>query len=76
MNVRSTKQSADRDEENDDLFPIQLTSSEATTSHYCYATIFEPTGKMYTDQTGNFKHTSNKGNNLLVIAYDYDSNAI
>jgi hypothetical protein len=76
QHVRSTKQSIDRDEDNDDLFPIQLTANEATTSHYCYATIFEPTGKIYTDQTGNFKHTSNKGNNLLVIAYDYDSNAI
>jgi hypothetical protein len=76
QNVRSTKQSSDRDEDNDDLFRIQLTTNESNTAHMCYTTTFEPTGKMYTDQTGNFKYTSNRGNNLLVIAYDYDSNAI
>jgi hypothetical protein len=57
-------------------FPIQLTTAESNTNSYCYTTIYEPTGKVYSDQTGNFQYTSSKGNKALVILYDYDSNAI
>ncbi|MCK7513582.1 MAG: hypothetical protein MZV70_62545 [Desulfobacterales bacterium] len=34
----------------------------------------EPTGQVYTDQTGRFITPSSNGNNYLLILYDYDSN--
>eukprot|EP00543_Licmophora_paradoxa_P007200 CAMPEP_0202442320 /NCGR_PEP_ID=MMETSP1360-20130828/1777_1 /ASSEMBLY_ACC=CAM_ASM_000848 /TAXON_ID=515479 /ORGANISM="Licmophora paradoxa, Strain CCMP2313" /LENGTH=61 /DNA_ID=CAMNT_0049057657 /DNA_START=43 /DNA_END=225 /DNA_ORIENTATION=+ len=36
----------------------------------------EPTGQIYTDQTGKFITPSSNGNQYLMILYDYDSNAI
>jgi hypothetical protein len=36
----------------------------------------EPTGKIYSDQTGKFITPSSNGNNYLMIVYDYDSNHI
>ena len=33
-------------------------------------------GKVYSDQTGNFKCVSSQGSNSIVLMYDYDSNAI
>jgi hypothetical protein len=34
----------------------------------------EPTGQIYTDQTGHFISPSITGNNYLMILYDYGSN--
>ena len=77
-NIRSTKNKTDNEETSEELFPIQLSTEDnkPSNNNYCYTTIFEPTGKVYSDQTGNFQYTSTKGNNSLVILYDYDSNAI
>jgi hypothetical protein len=36
----------------------------------------EPTGQIYTDQTGRFVSPSSNGNNYLMVLYDYDSNFI
>ena len=36
----------------------------------------QPTGQIYTDQTGKFVQPSSNGNNYLLILYDYDSNCI
>jgi hypothetical protein len=36
----------------------------------------EPTGQVYSDQTGKFVQPSSHGNNYLFILYDYDSNLI
>ena len=44
--------------------------------HFCYATIMQPTGQIYTDQTDKFVQPSSNGNNYLLILYDYDSNCI
>ena len=44
--------------------------------HFCYATIMQPTGQIYTNQTGKFVQPSSNGNNYLLILYDYDSNCI
>jgi hypothetical protein len=55
-----------------DHFP---TTSKAKT-HQCFATIMEPTGQIYTDQTGRFVSPSSNGNNYLMVLYDYDSNFI
>jgi hypothetical protein len=61
-------------ETGDDIFPTTPDDMECT--HYCYATIFEPTGQVYSDQTGGFIAPSSNGNNYIMIVYDYDSNVI
>ena len=57
----------------DDAFP---TDSPRDRSHECFAAMFEPTGQIYSDQTGKFITPSSQGNNYLMIVYDYDSNSI
>jgi len=44
--------------------------------HYCYAAMLEPTGQIYTDQTGKFVAPLSTGNNYILILYNYDSNVI
>jgi hypothetical protein len=80
-NQRSTKTSAAHiipatdDELPNILHDVQPTGIDART-HYCYASIIEPTGQIYTDQTGRFVTPSSTGNNYLMVLYDYDSNHI
>jgi Reverse transcriptase (RNA-dependent DNA polymerase) len=62
--------------EPDDEFPPSLDSTDSSATHQCYAAIFEPTGQIYTDQTGRFVAPSSTGNNYLIVLYDYDSNSI
>jgi hypothetical protein len=76
-NVRSTKSKENETIEPDDFFPLQLTTTDADThANYCYMTLFSQNGRMYSDQTGNFFQPSSRGNLLIMILYDYDSNAI
>ena len=66
--------------------PNKTTQSEPTASptykpttdnhHDCYLALHEPTGQIFTDQTGKFITPSSTGNNYLILLYDYDSNAI
>jgi hypothetical protein len=46
------------------------------TATYQVFTSIESTGRIYTDQTGCFPVRSSQGNNYILVAYDYDSNAI
>ena len=74
-NQRSTKQSAQvLDLEEDDAFP--MSPADGARTHYCYVAVMEPTGQVYSDQTGKFVAPSSNGNNYLFIFYDYDSNSI
>jgi hypothetical protein len=57
----------------DNNFPKVLTDAW---SHYCYATLTEITGQVYSDQTGKFTFPSSNGNNYLFILYYYNSNLI
>ena len=75
QNIRSTKTHTENEVE-DEFYPLQLTLPNDEQANYCYATIFSQSGKMYSDQTGNFFQASSKGNLLIMILYDYDSNAI
>jgi hypothetical protein len=43
-------------------------------THHCFASFMEPTGQIYSDQTGRFVTPSSTGNQYLMILYDYDSN--
>ena len=58
----------------DDPFPDPLPGGHRT--HHCFASILEPTGQIFTDQTGRFILPSSTGNTQLFIVYDYDSNSI
>jgi Reverse transcriptase (RNA-dependent DNA polymerase) len=60
----------------DDAFPSALTTTDSTHEHCCFVDVFEPTGKIYTDQTGKFVTQSSTGNNYIMLLYDYDSNCI
>ena len=59
-----------------DTFPTSDTPN--LKSHHCFASLvsFQTTAKAYSDQTGRFPYTSSRGNQYLMIVYDYDSNAI
>ena len=60
-------------ETTEDAFP---TESPLDRSHACFAAMFEPTGQIYSDQTGKFVTPSSHGNNYIMVVYDYDSNHI
>jgi hypothetical protein len=78
-NQRSTQQGTHIEPDRDDLisgtddftFP-----ADTTNTFECYCAIAEPTGQIYTDQTGRSILPSSTGNNCLMILYDYDSNHI
>ena len=64
--------------ETDDLFfPTSDTLHNKRTQN-CFITVdsFEKTAKAYSDQTGAFPYKSSRGNQYIMIVYDFDSNAI
>jgi len=62
----------------DDALSDSFPSSDSPNdrSRQCYAAMFEPTGRIFSDQTGRFVAPSSHGNNYLLLLYDYDSNCI
>jgi len=74
QNLRSTKDKPTDVPTDSDDYPITPTGHERT--HHCYVALMEPTGQVYTDQTGRFITPSSTGNNYLMVLYDYDSNSI
>jgi hypothetical protein len=75
-NQRSTTNAAPRDVTIDDYFPSITEENTSDRTHLVCATIFQPTGKFYSDMTGKFVSPSSTGNNYILIVYDYDSNSI
>lgn len=58
-----------------DLYPKQ----EPLRTHDCFVTIKQVDqldGKSYSDLTGRFPIPSSRGNEYILVAYDYDLNAI
>lgn len=45
-------------------------------THETYYDVFQSTGQVYTDRTGRFPAISARGNQYVMVLYDYDSNAI
>jgi hypothetical protein len=72
-NIQSTKKIPQEDNLSDS-FPDH--TDDNTRSNYCFLATAEPKNIVYSDQTGRLPHPSAGGNNYLMIAYDYDSNAI
>ena len=57
----------------------QETDNSNDRTHNTFADIMdinEPTGQIYTDQTGRFPVQSSRGYKYIMILYDHDSNAI
>ncbi|GKZ00135.1 hypothetical protein MPSEU_000966800 [Mayamaea pseudoterrestris] len=73
--IRSTKTPAtttnvDAVNDTDLFFPLQ--EGTVATRHHCYASFFQPTGQIYTDQTGKVFNPSLNGNQYIMVLYDYD----
>jgi len=69
----STKPKEDLPHVDDTFLPAPL---DGACIHFCYTAMFEPTGQIYTDQTGKYVAPSSTGNNYILILYDYNSNVI
>jgi hypothetical protein len=72
-NIQSTKPKANLAQEQDH-FPDQPSDTKRT--NMCFLAAAEPRHIVYSDQTGRLPQPSSSGNNYLLVAYDYDSNAI
>ena len=71
-NIRSTKPQ----EPDDSQTPNE---DDGKRTQFVYTAIVDaqqPTGQIYTDQTGQLPVISSKGNRYVLVLYDYDSNAI
>jgi hypothetical protein len=60
----------------DDTQPDSFPLRDEPKTHQCFVATFEPTGQIYTDQTGKFVQVASTGNNYIMVLYDYDSNHI
>ena len=74
-NLQSTKIPYEETETDSDKYPSTPLSSK---TYECIACIepFEAKEKSYMDLTGRFPEKSARGNQYLLVVYDYDSNAI
>jgi hypothetical protein len=75
-NRHSTSSSPETELTLDDFFPEIQDDTSHERTHLVCATIFQPTGKFYSDMTGKFVAPSSTGKNYILIVYDYDSNSI
>ena len=75
QNLRSTKTRKMQSLENSNEFlPIQEPLNERT--HEVFMAVHEVSGKIYSDQTGRFPHTSSRGMKYVMIFYVYDANYV
>ena len=56
--------------------PSSPSQEPAVRTNFVYTKVVEVTGQIFTDQTGRFPVTSSKGNQYIMVLYDFDSNAI
>ncbi|KAL7524050.1 hypothetical protein ACHAXR_001126, partial [Thalassiosira sp. AJA248-18] len=71
VGIRSTKSTTDPDS----MEPVPQTPLNDKT-HHVYMSIAEVEGRLYSDQTGRFPITSNRGNCYVIIFYAADGNYI
>lgn len=72
-NLRSTRQSTHTTDE----FAAAALDIPGETTHECYLTFTsKESGMSYSDLTGRYPVKSARGNQYLIVLYDYDSNAI
>jgi hypothetical protein len=73
QNIRSTKNKTVEAPTTIEMIPQQEPNNKIT--NQAFATVKE-TGKVYTDQTGQFPITSSNGYKYMLVMYHYDTNAI
>jgi hypothetical protein len=73
QNIRSTKTKLIENDNVPNTDPIQEPNNNIT--NQAFATVKE-TGRIYTDQTGQFPVTSSKGYKYMLVLYHYDTNTI
>jgi hypothetical protein len=66
----------DDNNENNDFFPLPDKPNVKTFEACAMITPFVAKNTAYHDLTGRFPHRSSRGNEYLLIIYDYDSNSI
>ena len=77
--MRSTKETttqAINDDDDDDFFPQSDEPNNKTNDICAIITPFNTKERAYSDLTGRFPYKSSRGNEYLLVVYDYDSNAI
>jgi hypothetical protein len=62
-----------QDNANNNILPFQI---EAGLTHLIFMVIHDITSPVFTNQTGRFPITSNRGHAYLIIFYIYDANFI
>ena len=82
QNLRSTStphiippSTTNENQTHDDFFPKQV-ETKRTNKIFCKVLTFEPKSTAYSDLTGKFPYRSSRGNQYIMVHYDYDSNAI
>jgi hypothetical protein len=73
QNIRSTKLKKIANDNAPSLEPQQEPNNQIT--NQAFATV-EETGRVYTDQTGQFPITSSNGYRYMLVMYHYNTNAI
>jgi hypothetical protein len=72
--MQSTKPSIKLEDDGDDFFP---SASDTTTNQSCAKLVeFTASTTAYADLTGRFPTISARGNQYILVVYDFDSNAI
>ena len=74
-NLQTTKPTIKIEDEELDYSPIE---ENGVKTQHCFLVLtdFNEMKKAYLDLTGRFPHKSSRGNQYILIVYDYDSNAI
>eukprot|EP00804_Cyclotella_cryptica_P009708 CCRYP_011254-RA/>CCRYP_011254-RA protein AED:0.28 eAED:0.25 QI:0/-1/0/1/-1/1/1/0/682 len=74
--IRSTRQSPNTSSTPTDHMTEHPQAPNNNKTNVVYMSIIEVDGQLFTDQTGRFPVTSNRGNNYIVIFYAVDPNFI
>jgi hypothetical protein len=57
-------------------FDLTLEHSDRTRTNWVYQQAVQVSGQIFSDQSGRFPVTCSKGNQYIMVVYDYDSNHI
>ena len=77
QNVRSTKPTITKPVPPTPVMTASDLPAEANVRTHCvFAKTVSLSGKVFSDQTGRFPHTSSRGNKYVMVFFDYDSSAI
>jgi hypothetical protein len=77
QNIRSTQREPEPDDGAETLDYHPLSENDNTKTHECYLTYYtKDEGVTYLDPTGIYSTKSSRGNQYIIVCYDYDTNSI